>query len=58
VVARLDLSKKIIQTKLNGDTVKAVLPGNIIEIIFYDTVQLLPYEYKFQTGYPEIDNLN
>jgi hypothetical protein len=58
VIARLDLYKQIIQIKLNGDTVKTVLPGNISEIIFYDTVQSLPCEYKFQTGYPEINNLN
>ena len=58
VMARLDLYKQIIQVKLKGDTVKTVLPGNIIEIIFYDTVQSLPNTYKFQTGYPEIDNLN
>ncbi len=58
VIARLDLYKQIIQIKLNGDTVKMVLPGSIAEIIFYDTVQSLLNEYKFQTGYPEIDNLN
>lgn len=58
VIARLDLYKQIVHIKLNGDTVKMVLPGNITEIIFYDTVQSLPNEYKFQTGYPEIDNLN
>ena len=58
VTARLDLYKQIIQIKLNGDTVKMVLPGNIAEIIFYDTLQSLPNNYKFQTGYPEIDNLN
>jgi hypothetical protein len=58
VIARLDLYKQIIQIKQNGDTVKTVLPGNISEIIFYDTVQSLPCEYKFQTGYPEINNLN
>jgi len=58
VTARLDLYKQIIQVKLNGDTVKMVLPGNITEIIFYDTVQSLSNKYKFQTGYPEIDNLN
>ena len=58
VTARLDLYKQIIQIRLNGDTVKMVLPGNIIEIVFYDTVQSLTNEYKFQTGYPEIDNLN
>jgi hypothetical protein len=58
VIARLDLYKQIIQIKLNGDTVKMVLPGSITEIIFYDTVQSLLNEYKFQTGYPEIDNLN
>ena len=58
VTARLDLYKQIIQIKLKGDTVKMVLPGTIAEIIFNDTVQLLPKEYKFQTGYPEIDNLN
>jgi len=58
VTARLDLYKQIIQVRLNGDTVKMVLPGSIIEIVFYDTVQSLTNEYKFQTGYPEIDNLN
>jgi len=58
VIARLDLYKQMIQVKLKGDTVKMVLPGNIAEIIFYDTVQSLPCEYKFQTGFPEIDNLN
>jgi hypothetical protein len=58
VTARLDLYKQIVQVKLNGDTAKMILPGNITEIIFYDTVQSLPFEYKFQTGYPEIDNLN
>ena len=58
MTARLDLYKQIIQIRLNGDTVKMVLPGNIIEIVFYDTVQSLTNEYKFQTGYPEIDNLN
>lgn len=58
MTARLDLYKQMIQIRLNGDTVKMVLPGNIAEIIFYDTVQSLPCEYKFQTGYPEIDNLN
>jgi hypothetical protein len=56
--ACLALYKQIIQIKLNGDTVKEVLPGNITEVIFYDTVQSLPHDYKFQTGYPEIDNLN
>jgi len=58
VTARLDLYKQIIQVKLNGDTVKTVLPGNITEVIFYDTVQSQYYSYKFQSGYPEIDNLN
>ena len=58
VTARLDLYKQIVQIKLNGDTVKMLLPGNIVEIIFFDTVQSLPCEYKFQAGYPEIDNLN
>jgi hypothetical protein len=58
VTARLDLYKQMIQVKLNGDTVKMVLPGSIAEVIFYDTVQSLPCVYKFQTGYPEIDNLN
>ena len=58
VTARLDLYKQIVQVKLNGDTAKMILPGNITEIIFYDTVQSLPFEYKFQTGYPEIDNLS
>lgn len=58
VIARLDLYKQIIQIKLNGDTVKMVLPGNIIEVTFYDTIKSQPYEYIFQTGYPEIDNLN
>jgi len=58
VIARLDLYKQVVHIKLNGDTIKMVLPGNITEIIFYDTVQSLPNEYKFQTGYPEIDNLN
>ena len=58
VSARLDLYKQVIQVKLNGDTVKNVLPGNIAEVIFYDTVQSLPYSYIFQSGYPEIDNLN
>ena len=57
VTARLDLYKQVIQVKLNGDTVKTILPGNITEVIFYDTVQSLPYSYIFQTGYPEIDNL-
>lgn len=58
VMARLDLYKQTIQVKLTEDTVKMILPGNISEIIFYDTVQSLPYKHKFQTGYPEIDNLN
>jgi hypothetical protein len=58
VTARLDLYKQMIQVKLNGDTVKMILPGSIAEVIFYDTVQSLPHEYKFQTGYPEIDNLS
>ncbi len=58
VTARLDLYKQIIQIKLNGDTVKAGLPGNITEIIFYDTIQSVPHSYKFQSGYPEIDDLN
>jgi len=57
VTARLDLYKQTIQIKLNGDTVKTVLPGNITEIIFYDTVQSLPCSYTFQSGYPEVDNL-
>ena len=57
VTARLDLYKQIIQIKLNGDTVKTVLPGNITEIIFYDTVHSLPCSYTFQSGYPEVDNL-
>ena len=58
VKSRLDLYKQMIQVKLNGDTVKMILPGSIAEVIFYDTVQSLPKEYRFQTGYPEIDNLN
>jgi hypothetical protein len=58
VTARLDLYKQMIQVKLNGDTLKMILPGSIAEVIFYDTVQSLPCVYKFQTGYPEIDNLN
>src|SRR5262245_27898517 len=33
VTARLDLYRQIIQIRLNGDTVKTVLPGNITEII-------------------------
>ena len=57
VRARLDLYKQMIHIKLNGDTVKMVLPGNITEIIFYDTVQSLPCSYTFQSGYPEVDNL-
>jgi hypothetical protein len=57
VIARLDLYKQMIQVQLNGDTVKTILPGNIAEVIFYDTVQSLPLGYKFQTGYPGIDNL-
>ena len=58
VTARLDLYKQMIQVKLNGDTIKMILPGSIAEVIFYDTLQSLPIEYRFQTGYPEIDNLN
>ena len=58
VTARLDLYKQMIQVKLNGDTVKMILPGSIAEVIFYDSVQSMPCVYKFQTGYPEIDNLN
>jgi len=58
IQARLDLYKQTIQLKLNGDTAKTVLPGNISEIIFYDTIQSVPYSYTFQTGYPEIDKLN
>jgi len=46
--ARVNWDDQIIQIKKNGDTVKMVLPGNIVEIIFYDTVQSLPCEYKFQ----------
>ena len=57
ITARLDLCKQIIQIKLHGDTVKTILPGNITEIIFYDTVQSLPCSYTFQSGYPEVDNL-
>lgn len=57
VTARLDLYKQTIQIKLNGDTVKTVLPGSITEVIFYDTVQLLPCSYTFQSGYPEVDNI-
>jgi len=57
VITRLDLFKQTIQIKLKGDTVKTVLPGNITEIIFYDTVQSLPCTYTFQSEYPEMDNL-
>jgi hypothetical protein len=58
VSARLDLCKQVIQVRLNGDTVKNVLPGNIAEVIFYDTVQSLPHFYIFQSGYPEVNNLS
>lgn len=59
VIARLDLYNQIVQIKLNGgDTIKMVLPGNIIEITFYDTIKSQPNEFIFQTGYPDIDNLN
>ena len=58
VKARLDLYKQMIQIRLNGDTVKTVLQGNVTEITFYDTVQSISCSYKFQIGYPEIDNLN
>jgi len=57
VIARLDICKQVIQIKLKGDTVKTVLPGNIAEITFYDTVGSAIHSYKFQSGYPEVDNL-
>jgi len=57
VMARLDLYKQMLQIKLNGDTVKSILPGNITEVIFYDTINSKPFSYKFQSGYPAIDNL-
>jgi hypothetical protein len=58
VIARLDLYKQMLQIRLNGDTVKSILPGNVTEVIFYDTINSKPYSYKFQSGYPSIDNLS
>lgn len=53
--ARLDIYKQTIQIKLNGDTVKTILPGSIADITFHDSVQTVVY--TFRTGYPVIDNL-
>src|SRR6185503_2912704 len=57
VAARLDLYKQMLEVRLNGDTVKSILPGTITEVVFYDTIDSKPYSYKFQSGYPAIDNL-
>ena len=57
ISARLDLYKQMVQIKLNGDTAKYILPGNISEIVFYDTIQGKPVSYKFQAGYSAVDNL-
>jgi len=58
VRSRLDLFKQTIQLNLAGDTSKSVLPGKITDIVFYDTIRSKPYSYKFQSGYPPIDDLD
>ncbi len=55
VIARLDIFKQTVQIKLNGDTVRTILEGNIAEVTFSDTIQQVTY--TFRTGYPGIDNL-
>lgn len=55
--SRLDIYKHTIQVRLNGDTAKTVLPGNITEVIFYDTIQSIRWSYTFRSGYSPIDNL-
>ena len=57
VATRLDLYKQMLQVRLNGDTVKSILPGHIAEVVFYDTIDSKSSLYKFQSGYPSIDNL-
>src|SRR6185503_7743621 len=58
ISARLDIYKQMIQINLNGDTAKYILPGVVSEVIFFDTLQSKPVSYKFQCGYPTVDNLN
>lgn len=57
VKARIDLYKQEIHFKLPSDSERIALPGLITEIIFYDTIESGVHSYKFQSGYPEIDNL-
>ena len=57
VKARIDLYKQEIHFKLPSGSERVALPGLITEIIFYDTVESGVGLYKFQSGYPEIENL-
>ena len=57
VLTRLDLYKQQVEFRLKSDTVKVALPGTVLEITFYDTSQSVPQSYKFQSGYPDVDNL-
>lgn len=58
VWARLDIYKQMAQIKVNGDTAKYILPGNVSEITFYDSLKSVPEVYKFHAGYPGVDNLS
>jgi hypothetical protein len=57
VKARIDLCKQEIHFRLPSDSERIALPGLITEIILYDTVKSAIQSYKFQSGYPEVDNL-
>ena len=57
VKARIDLYKQEIHFRLPSDSERIALPGLITEIILYDTVKSGIQSYKFQSGYPEVDNL-
>jgi len=57
VKARIDLCKQEIHFRLPSDSERIALPGLITEIILYDTVKSGIQSYKFQSGYPEVDNL-
>jgi len=57
VKARIDLCRQEIHFKLPSDSERIALPGLITEIIFYDTIESGIHSYKFQSGYPEVDNL-
>src|SRR5262245_44903668 len=36
ITSRLDIYKQTVQIRLKGDTVRAILRGNIAEVIFFD----------------------